>query len=111
MIAPSANRLEHDRAVSADKTIRRLSLRYFFVLGAVAVLVVADQVIVQPLLVRMNSYAPAINLAGRQRMLSQRLTKAALALEVCSDETSRERYREELRTTLAQWSSAHDALR
>jgi len=99
------------RPTSAESLIRRLSGRYFLVLLAVAALVVADQVIVQPLLVRMNSYAPAINLAGRQRMLSQRLTKAALALEVCSDETSRERYREELRTTLAQWSSAHDALR
>ena len=81
------------------------------VLLAVAVLVVADQAIVQPLLVHMNSYAPAINLAGRQRMLSQRLAKSALALEVSADEASRERYREELRTTLAQWSAAHSALR
>lgn len=59
----------------------------------------------------MNSYAPAINVAGRQRMLSQRLTKAALALEVSADDVSRQRYREELRTTLAQWSSALAALR
>lgn len=80
------------------------------VLLAVAALVIADQTIVQPLLVRMNSYAPAINLAGRQRMLSQRLTKSALAMQVCPDEASRQRYREELRTTLAQWSSAHGTL-
>jgi two-component system, LuxR family, sensor kinase FixL len=99
------------RASPADELIRRLSGRYFLVLLAVAALVIADQAIVQPLLVRMNCYAPAINLAGRQRMLSQRLTKAALALEVASDNTSRERYRSELRMTLTQWSSAHAALR
>jgi two-component system sensor kinase FixL len=97
--------------VHAEGLIRRLSGRYFLVLLAVAALVVTDQAIVQPLLVHMNSYAPAINLAGRQRMLSQRLTKAALALEVSGDEAARERYREELRTALAQWSSAHAALR
>lgn len=95
----------------AEGLIRRLSGRYFLVLLAVAALVVADQAIVQPLLVHMNRYAPAINLAGRQRMLSQRLAKAALALEVSTDETSRERYRSELRTTFTQWSSAHAALR
>jgi len=110
--ASSETALESDpRSVSADSLIRRLSGRYFLVLLAVAVLVVADQAIVQPLLVHMNSYAPAINLAGRQRMLSQRLAKSALALEVSADEASRERYREELRTTLAQWSAAHSALR
>src|SRR5262249_2769011 len=79
-----------------ERLIRRLSGRYFLVLLAVAALVVADQMIVQPLLGRMNAYAPTINLAGRQRMLSQRLTKAALALVVATDEPARERYREEL---------------
>ena len=39
---------------------------------------VVDQAVVQPLLVRLDAYAPAINLSGRQRMLSQKLTKAAL---------------------------------
>jgi len=73
--------------------------------------VVIDQAIVQPLLVQINCYAPAINLAGRQRMLSQRLTKSALALGVSNDETTRQRYQSELRTTLAEWSSAHAALR
>src|SRR5262249_8204482 len=97
--------------VSADRLIRRLSGRYFLVMLAVAALVIADQAIVQPLLARMNSYAPAINLAGRQRMLRQQLTKAALAPQGASGEASRERYREELRTTLAQWSAAQSALR
>ena len=50
--------------------------RYLFVLLAVAGLVVVDQVIVQPMLVRLSWYAPVINVAGRQRMLSQRLDQS-----------------------------------
>ena len=46
-------------------------------LGAVVALVVADQTLIQPLLLRMNGYAPAISVASRQRMLSQKLAKAA----------------------------------
>src|SRR5262249_31928829 len=95
---------QNNGAASADGLIRRLSVGYFFVLVAVAALVVIDQAIVQPLLVRMNSFAPAINLAGRQRMLSQRLTKAALAIQVAGDDAQRQHYETELRTTLAQWT-------
>jgi two-component system, LuxR family, sensor kinase FixL len=95
---------------SAHWFIRRLTNRYFLVLAAVAGLVVIDQAIVQPLLVRMNAYAPAINLAGRQRMLSQKLTKAALKWQAAQDDHSRSRASEELGATLDQWTSAHSAL-
>lgn len=94
----------------AQRVVRRLAWRYLFVLAAVAGLVVVDQAIVQPMLVRVNAFAPAINVAGRQRMLSQRLTKAALALREAQERTTRERRIEELRTSLAQWMTEHDAL-
>ncbi|HEX4148488.1 MAG TPA: type IV pili methyl-accepting chemotaxis transducer N-terminal domain-containing protein, partial [Pirellulales bacterium] len=82
---------------SAQRLIRRLARRYLFVLSAVAVLVVIDQAVIQPLLLRLNTYAPVINTAGRQRMLSQKLTKAALALVADPDVPSRQIRREELR--------------
>jgi C4-dicarboxylate-specific signal transduction histidine kinase len=105
-------KMPHDDELrSTDGLIRRLAGRYLLVLAAVAILVVVDQSIVQPLLVRLGSYAPVINLAGRQRMLSQKLTKAALALEIAGDEASRHNRRDELRETLSQWSTAHTALR
>ena len=63
-------------ALAPDALVRRLSTRYLLVLVAVACLVVADQALIQPWLLRMNSDAPAINMAGRQRMLSQRMAKA-----------------------------------
>jgi two-component system, LuxR family, sensor kinase FixL len=102
---------QDDELKSTDGLIRRLAARYLVVLAAVAILVVVDQSIVQPLLVRLGSYAPVINLAGRQRMLSQKLTKAALALEIATDGDGRNARRDELFDTLNQWSAAHAALR
>jgi signal transduction histidine kinase len=81
-----------------------------FVLCAVALLVAADQAVIQPLLVRMNNYAPVINLAGRQRMLSQKLVKAALVMQGATDERRHDHYRTELSEALRQWSSAHARL-
>ncbi|HEY5314708.1 MAG TPA: ATP-binding protein [Pirellulales bacterium] len=96
---------------STTHLIRRLSSRYLLLLGAVALLVSLDQAVIQPLLVRVSGFAPAINVAGRQRMLSQRLTKAALAMQLAGDADSRADRSAELRQTLDQWSAAHSELR
>ncbi len=96
--------------MSPERLVRRLAARYLFVLCAVALLVAADQAVIQPLLVRMRNYAPVINLAGRQRMLSQKLVKAALAMQATSDEHRHDHYRTELSDALRQWSGTHAQL-
>lgn len=95
---------------AANSVVRRLAWRYLIVLLAVAALVVVDQAIVQPMLVHVNAFAPAINVAGRQRMLSQRITKASLALREADDEATRKQRIDELTNSLAQWTAEHDAL-
>jgi two-component system sensor kinase FixL len=102
---------EERSAPPADALVRRLGGRYFFVLAVVAGLMLVDQAIIQPLLVRMDSYAPVINLAGRQRMLSQRIAKSALAAEASTDAAEREASQLELKDALAEWITADDALR
>jgi two-component system sensor kinase FixL len=97
-------------SITANDLVRRLSSRYLFVLIAVASLIVVDQAIIQPLLIRLDRYAPAINLSGRQRMLSQKLSKAALAIQQAPDINQAIAYRKELNTTLEQWTSAHEVL-
>jgi two-component system, LuxR family, sensor kinase FixL len=97
-------------SLSTNSVVRRLAGRYLFVLVAVAALVVVDQAIVQPLLVRLNAFAPAINVAGRQRMLSQKLTKAALEFDAASDDATRSLRRDELQSTLERWTAEHAAL-
>ena len=73
-------------------------------------LIILDQAVVQPLLVRLDRFAPVINLSGRQRMLSQRLTKSALIIDRTTSERTAEASREELKVTLKQWRAAHQAL-
>jgi two-component system sensor kinase FixL len=91
--------------------VGRLDQRYLVVLALVAFLVLLNQILVQPPLLRLATDAPVINIAGRQRMLSQRLAKAALALDAAVDEGDRRRHRAELGQVLRLWSASHDGLR
>jgi two-component system sensor kinase FixL len=94
----------------ARSLVRPLSRRYLLVLASVAALVLVDQAILQPLLVQLNFYAPVINLAGRQRMLSQKVTKEVLALVATDDVEARVSRRKELLGAIEQWTAAHRAL-
>ena len=87
-----------------------LNHRYRATLALVAFLMLLNQLLVQPSLMRLTTDAPAINIAGRQRMLSQRLAKSALALE-SKDSTTRRRYLDELDQVLRLWIASHDGLR
>lgn len=87
-----------------------LPRRYALVLLAVVGLVLLDQAVIEPLLMRLTLHGPTINVAGRQRMLSQKLSKAALAMQYPSATASSEAYRQELRQALAEWTQAHHGL-
>ncbi len=103
----TSSSVTRDASIVAGLT-RGLRLRYVSALVAVATLAILHQAFVQPALVRLNLYAPVINVAGRQRMLSQRLTKASLAIR--ADRRDAERFAE-LEQTLETWSRSHDGLR
>ena len=66
---------------SARTLGRNFTLRYVLSLALIAVLAILGQIVVQVSLRQQESDARIINLAGRQRMLSQRLAKAALWTE------------------------------
>lgn len=57
----------------------RLTRLYIAALSAIAILSFAGQLVIQNFLYRQRSDSTVVNVAGRQRMLSQKLTKAALA--------------------------------
>ena len=86
-----------------------LARKYVIALAVVAVLVLGNEVLVQPYMMRLTTDAPLINTAGRQRMLSQRLAKAALAFDVGSGERA-QAYLEEMRQVLGLWSASHEQL-
>ncbi|MEM1044099.1 MAG: response regulator [Bacteroidota bacterium] len=88
---------------------RRLTLRYVLALTAVAVLVLAGQVLVQLSLHDQAADGREVNLAGRQRMLSQRIAKHALAAVSGMD---RDRHLAALDTDVQEWQRVHrDLLR
>ncbi len=87
---------------------RRLSMLYITALSTVALLAVLGQIVIQSALQQQSSDALVINIAGRQRMLSQRLSKAALALEVFAD--ARQQNADELRNVVVLWQSSQKGL-
>ncbi len=89
---------------------RRLSRLYITALSAIALLAILGQLLIQFSLFQQSSDAGVINIAGRQRMLSQKLTKGALALLATSDLTARRDHVEEVRTTLTLWVRSHTGL-
>ena len=79
-------------------------------LSTVALLAIIGQIVIQSALQQQSSDALVINVAGRQRMLSQRLSKAALALDVFTDTASRKQNIEELRSVVTLWQHSQEGL-
>lgn len=96
--------------IPSPRLIVGLGRRGNFVLCLVAGLIVANQVLVQPSLSQLTSDAPVINVAGRQRMLSQRLSKAALALQLATTRKETQARLDELTTLLELWVRSHNGL-
>ena len=90
---------------------RLFARRDFAALGLVALLVLLNQALIQPTLLRLLADAPTINIAGRQRMLSQMVVKSALALAAAPDESNRTRWQGELARVLALWNTNHQQIR
>lgn len=107
-------RVDYPAAVDDDARLDRLATRdltrrYALALGLVAVLSIAAQVVVQAALHRARTDATVVNLAGRQRMLSQRLCKAAMAWRD-GDGVDRPRRLAEVGHVLAEWTEAQRQL-
>ena len=104
----SANDVEH----TAVDDSRRLTRYYILALSAVALLSIAGQFFVQSRLIDQLGDSKLVNMAGRQRMLSQRIVKCALVLQTASTTLAeREVRRAELQSSLRQWRRSHEELR
>ncbi len=88
---------------------RELTFRYVGALLVVAGLLVAGQTVIHQLLARQEGDARVINLAGRQRMLGQRLSTLALALGVDTGDRARDT-RDQLVRTADEWERTQAAL-
>jgi len=99
-----------DIFTSQPSPTRRLTIFYICALCSVALLAILGQVIIQVAIQQQTSDAFVINIAGRQRMLSQKISKDALILETATDPTMRTVRTQELQQAVTLWQQSQQGL-
>lgn len=91
-------------------TFRNLARYYGVALCAIATVIVISQVLVQQFIRDQENDSRMVNLSGRQRMLSQQITKCALLLGTSTAPEKRQKYLGELEVALREWTQAYQGL-
>lgn len=90
--------------------MKKASSKYLFILGILTLVILGSQLLMQTTISDSKSDARIINISGRQRMLSQKITKASLKLENASDLHAFESARKELEQSYNLWNQSHEDL-
>ena len=93
-----------------QRTFDKLRRLYIIALSTIAVSIIASQLLIRSHLSRQESDSSVINVAGRQRMLSQKLTKDIVSLSAETNTTKISQLKDQIRATLKLWELSHDAL-
>ena len=91
--------------------IKSLMIYNLIALGLIALLSGSHYFLTNQLIQRSSGDARLINIAGRQRMLSQRLTREVLLLTQSESAQEREDYRRSIAALTAVWTRSHEALK
>ena len=95
---------------ASDSNVGRLTLLYILALSLVALLSVLGQFLIQLQLHRQLGDSRVVNIAGRQRMLSQKICKEILAWNVTEKPRKRTSRLTKLRESVALWKESHQGL-
>ncbi|MGK7905292.1 MAG: methyl-accepting chemotaxis protein [Hormoscilla sp.] len=95
--------------MALERTPRYRKKLYIGTLVAVVLISIIEAFLTQRSLFQQSSDSRVINIAGRQRMLSQKLSKAALAVNTHAAE--RQERLQELSDAIALWSRSHEGLK
>ncbi len=93
-----------------QRTFDKLSRLYIIALSAIALSVIISQILIRKHLNAQQSDSTVINVAGRQRMLSQKLTKEVLLISIENNQEKRLKLKDKFKNTLQLWESSHYAL-
>jgi diguanylate cyclase (GGDEF) domain len=85
-------------------TIRK---RYVLALSIIIFLLILSQVIIQININNESGDSRVINISGRQRMLSQKISKAAYGIFISTDAKTRALYIKELKDSTDLWKKSH----
>ncbi len=89
---------------------RRLGIWYVVALGIIAMLAIAGQVLIQWHISDQHHDSQIVNVAGKQRMLSQRISKTVLMLSPGQTTAARTTLSHALASSLVLWKTTHDGL-
>lgn len=100
---------QHTKTLDQD-TFNRLRRLYIIALGAIAISLLTSQFLIRTYLNDQEDDSKLINVAGRQRMLSQKLTKEVLLLSINGLTPTNSSLIDSINTTKSEWENAHQAL-
>lgn len=80
-------------------------------LGVLTLAIVASQILIQRTISDSRTDSRIINISGRQRMLSQKISKAALKLPLSNNKEEFNRTKSELTDAARLWNDSHQALK
>ncbi|MDL5512257.1 histidine kinase [Arenibacter sp. M-2] len=89
---------------------QRIRKWYLLALAAIALSIIVAQILIQNHLNSQLDDSKVINIAGRQRAYSQKLTKEVLLLKESTEASQRAQVISELGETLSVWKNAHHTL-
>lgn len=93
-----------------QRTFDKLSRLYIIALSAIAFSIIISQILIRNHLNDQQSDSSVINVAGRQRMLSQKLTKEIVSLSAEASLENRMLLKDKIKKTLHLWELSHYAL-
>ena len=101
---------EYSRLKSEDG-FAYINRRYAAALLTTATLLLLSQIIIQFTIINMKSDARVVNISGRQRMLSQKITKCSFGLMLAATPQECALYSMELENARDLWQKSHAGLR
>lgn len=108
---PSHPSLHNISGIPLDKNIyNKLSIRYIIALICIALAIITSQLLIQNFLKLQLNDSSVVNVAGRQRMLSQQITKLSLLVLHCNENSERKEHLQQLKSSFELWTLSHYGL-
>ncbi|WKN45244.1 sensor histidine kinase [Tunicatimonas pelagia] len=98
------------KASERKNSFEKLWVLYALALFGIAASIISSQVYVQQYFSKQENDSRIINIAGRQRMLSQKISKLVLQINATDEPVSQEKYRNQLAQAVTLWEQSHQAL-
>ncbi|MBC3759935.1 type IV pili methyl-accepting chemotaxis transducer N-terminal domain-containing protein [Hyunsoonleella sp. SJ7] len=93
-----------------QRTFDKLRRLYIIGFSTIALSVILSQILIRNHLQGQESDSTVINIAGRQRMLSQKLAKDVVSLSATSSQKEKVFIKNDLKQTLSLWEFSHHSL-